>query len=130
MNYRQEDLAKAVMQMTEGRGVDVVFENIGDPTLWPGAFNCLAAGGRMVTVGAHGGGMVTLIYLGITTFSPSTGWVFAFPISAVILALSVSAITGIAFASATDGPAGTAAATDAAAEGEAFATGASAPLLR
>ena len=60
VNYRQEDLAKSVMQMTEGRGVDAVFENIGDPTLWPGAFNCLAAGGRMVTVGAHGGGMVTL----------------------------------------------------------------------
>jgi NADPH:quinone reductase len=60
VNYRQEDLAKAVMQMTEGRGVDVVFENIGDPTLWPGAFNCLAAGGRLVTVGAHGGGIVTL----------------------------------------------------------------------
>jgi NADPH:quinone reductase len=49
-----------VMQMTEGRGVDVVFENIGDPTLWPGVFDCLAAWGRLVTVGAHGGGMVTL----------------------------------------------------------------------
>jgi NADPH:quinone reductase len=60
VNYRQEDLAKAVMQTTEGQGVDVVFENIGDATLWPGAFNSLAAGGRLVTVGAHGGGMVTL----------------------------------------------------------------------
>jgi len=60
VNYRQEDLTKVVMRLTEGRGVDVVFENIGDPTLWPGAFNCLAAGGRLVTVGAHGGGMVTL----------------------------------------------------------------------
>jgi NADPH:quinone reductase len=60
VNYRQEDLTKVVMRMTEGRGVDVVFENIGDPTLWPGAFNCLAPGGRLVTVGAHGGGMVTL----------------------------------------------------------------------
>ncbi len=46
---------------------------------------------------AIGGGMVTLIYIAITTFSPSTGWIFAFPLSAVILALSVSAITGIAF---------------------------------
>jgi NADPH2:quinone reductase len=60
VNYRQEDLAKAVMRITEDRGVDVVFENIGDPTLWPSAFNCLAAGGRLVTVGAHGGGKVTL----------------------------------------------------------------------
>src|SRR2546428_9809937 len=40
-------------------GVDAVFENIGDPALWPGAFNSLAPGGRLVTVGAHGGGVVT-----------------------------------------------------------------------
>jgi len=38
----------------------VVFENIGDPALWTGAFNSLAPGGRLVTVGAHGGGFVTL----------------------------------------------------------------------
>jgi len=60
VNYRQQDLAEEVMRVTEGRGVDVVFENIGDPTLWPGAFNSLAPGGRLVTVGAHGGGLVTL----------------------------------------------------------------------
>lgn len=60
VNYRREDLAREVMRLTEGHGVDVVFENIGDATLWPGAFNSLAAGGRLVTVGAHGGGMVTL----------------------------------------------------------------------
>jgi NADPH:quinone reductase-like Zn-dependent oxidoreductase len=40
--------------------VEVVFENIGDPTLWPGAFNSLARGGRLVTAGAHGGGWVSL----------------------------------------------------------------------
>lgn len=60
VNYRRDDLAGEVMRITAGRGVDVVFENIGDPTLWPGAFNSLAPGGRLVTVGAHGGGMVTL----------------------------------------------------------------------
>jgi NADPH:quinone reductase-like Zn-dependent oxidoreductase len=38
----------------------VVFENIGEPALWSGAFNSLAPGGRLVTVGAHGGGFVTL----------------------------------------------------------------------
>jgi NADPH2:quinone reductase len=60
VNYRRQDLEGEVMRLTEGRGVDVVFENIGDPTLWPGAFNCLARGGRLVTAGAHGGGSVTL----------------------------------------------------------------------
>ena len=48
------------MRLTQSRGVDVVFENIGDPALWPGAFNSLARGGRLVTAGAHGGGLVTL----------------------------------------------------------------------
>lgn len=60
VNYRRHDLEREVMRITEGRGVDAVFENIGDPALWPGAFNSLAPGGRLVTVGAHGGGLVTL----------------------------------------------------------------------
>ena len=60
INYRRQDLEREVMRLTQGRGVDVVFENIGDPALWPGAFNSLAQGGRLVTAGAHGGGVVTL----------------------------------------------------------------------
>jgi NADPH:quinone reductase len=60
VNYRKRDLAAEVMKLTDNEGVDVVCENIADPTLWPGAFNSLAIGGRMVTAGAHGGGMVTL----------------------------------------------------------------------
>jgi NADPH2:quinone reductase len=60
VNYRRQNLADEVMQLTNGAGVDVVCENIADPTLWPGAFNSLARGGRMVTAGGHGGGQVTL----------------------------------------------------------------------
>ncbi len=60
INYRQQDLEQEVMRLTEGRGVDVVFENIGDPSLWSSVFNSLAPGGRLVTAGAHGGGYVTL----------------------------------------------------------------------
>jgi NADPH:quinone reductase len=60
VNYRREDLEKEVMRLTGGHGVDVVFENIADPTLWSDAFNSLARGGRLVTAGAHGGGLVTL----------------------------------------------------------------------
>jgi len=60
VNYRTEDLAKRVMEITDGHGADVVFENIADPTLWPGAFYSMAMEGRLVTVGAHGGGKVTL----------------------------------------------------------------------
>jgi NADPH:quinone reductase len=60
VNYRRHNLAEAVMNLTDGNGVDVVCENIADPTLWPGALNSLAMGGRLVTAGAHGGGAVEL----------------------------------------------------------------------
>ncbi len=60
VNYRTRDLADEVMKLTDGRGVDVVVENIADPELWTGAFNSLGRGGRLVTAGAHGGGRVAL----------------------------------------------------------------------
>ena len=60
INYRRQDLFAEVMSLTGNEGVDVVCENISDPTLWPGAFNSLAINGTMVTAGAHGGGTVTL----------------------------------------------------------------------
>lgn len=60
VNYRTQNLADEVARITDGNGVHVVLENIGDPVLWPGAFNSLGVGGRLVTAGAHGGGHVTL----------------------------------------------------------------------
>jgi NADPH2:quinone reductase len=60
INYRTENLEARVNEITGNRGVDIVFENIGAPDLWPAAFNSLGGGGRLVTAGAHGGGTVTL----------------------------------------------------------------------
>ncbi len=60
INYRDQDLAEEVMKLTDGRGVNVVTESIGDATLWPGAMASLGKLGRLVTAGAHGGGEVTL----------------------------------------------------------------------
>jgi NADPH:quinone reductase-like Zn-dependent oxidoreductase len=60
VDYRSENLTDAVLQITGGRGVEVVFENIADPDLFPRAFAALAPGGRLVTAGAHGGGTVPL----------------------------------------------------------------------
>jgi putative ABC transport system permease protein len=45
---------------------------------------------------AIGAGIVGLVYFVLSTFF-SIGWVFAFPISAVVLGLAVSGIAGIAF---------------------------------
>jgi NADPH:quinone reductase len=60
IDYRSCDLVQAVLEVTGGRGVDVVFENIGDPDLFPKAVSTLARGGRLVTAGSHGGGIVPL----------------------------------------------------------------------
>ena len=60
VNYRANDLADTVRGITGGEGVDVVCENIGDPGLWDGAFDSMAQRGRLVTMGAHGGGRVGL----------------------------------------------------------------------
>lgn len=60
IDYRAQNLEEEVLKLTDGKGVQVVCENIADPTLWDGAFNSLAVGGRLVTAGAHGGGQVNL----------------------------------------------------------------------
>ena len=60
VNYRTADLTAEVRRITEGRGVDVVLENVGDPELFPKAFAALTRGGRLVTAGGHGGGTVPL----------------------------------------------------------------------
>ena len=44
-------IAQEVMRLTEGRGVDVVIENIGG-AIWNAALKCLVRGGRIVTCGA------------------------------------------------------------------------------
>lgn len=60
VDYRSEDLTARVLELTDGRGVDVVFENIADPALFPRAFHAIARHGRLVTAGSHGGGEVPL----------------------------------------------------------------------
>ncbi len=56
--YREESLAERVLDVTNGRGVDVVFENVGDPTLWADVMVSMAHRARLVTAGAHAGGQV------------------------------------------------------------------------
>jgi NADPH:quinone reductase-like Zn-dependent oxidoreductase len=60
VNYRTHDLTIEAMRITEGKGVNVVFENIGDPTTFPKAFAAMARRGRLVTAGGHGGTSVPL----------------------------------------------------------------------
>jgi len=78
VDYSRQDLTKAVMDLTEGKGVDVVYDNIANPETLPKAIACLKKGGRLVTAGAHGGPIVpvdfgqlyhkNLTFLGVTGF--------------------------------------------------------------
>jgi NADPH:quinone reductase-like Zn-dependent oxidoreductase len=49
-----EDIARRVLALTDGRGVDVVVENVG-AAVWPQALKSLVRGGRIVTCGATTG---------------------------------------------------------------------------
>jgi NADPH:quinone reductase-like Zn-dependent oxidoreductase len=58
VNYHTAKLGDAIRDLTNGRGVDIVFENIASAELWPESMKSLANRGRLVTCGAHGGGKV------------------------------------------------------------------------
>jgi NADPH:quinone reductase-like Zn-dependent oxidoreductase len=54
VDYTLADWPKEVRRLTNGRGVDVVFEHTGAAT-WPGSILSLKQGGRLVTCGATSG---------------------------------------------------------------------------
>ena len=54
INGAKEDIARRVLALTGGRGVDVVFENVG-AAVWSSALKSLVRGGRLVTCGATTG---------------------------------------------------------------------------
>ncbi len=59
INYKKEDTAKRVLDITGGKGVDVVFEHIG-PETWDASMKCLGKLGRLVTCGATSGPKVEI----------------------------------------------------------------------
>lgn len=54
VNSKSEDAAKRVMDMTEGRGVDVAIEAVGVPATFHLCEEIVAAGGTIANVGVHG----------------------------------------------------------------------------
>lgn len=55
VNYNRQDFQEEVKRLTDGRGVDVVAEHIGQTT-WEKSIGCLARNGRLVTCGVTTGG--------------------------------------------------------------------------
>jgi NADPH:quinone reductase-like Zn-dependent oxidoreductase len=54
INYKEVEFDKEARRLTNGKGVDVVFESIGKET-WQKSINALAKNGKIVIAGASGG---------------------------------------------------------------------------
>ena len=59
INYNTDNFADEVMKLTNKRGVDIVFEHVGE-SVWKDSLRCLARNGRLVTCGATSGPVVNL----------------------------------------------------------------------
>ncbi len=62
INYKTTDVARAVMDATEGRGADVVVDNVGAPTFAVSA-KCVALNGRITIVGGAANHMIPEVNL-------------------------------------------------------------------
>jgi NADPH:quinone reductase-like Zn-dependent oxidoreductase len=54
VNYSSQNVTEELLRLTDGRGVNVVLDTVGG-AIFDATLKALAEGGRVVTVGAHGG---------------------------------------------------------------------------
>jgi putative PIG3 family NAD(P)H quinone oxidoreductase len=59
IDYKREDFAARALELTDGKGVDVILDPIGGAYL-EGNLRCLAIGGRLVVIGLTGGARATI----------------------------------------------------------------------
>ena len=60
INYTTQDLLAEVMRITDGKGINVLYDNIANPQVLPQAFRAIGMHGRLVTAGAHAGPHVSI----------------------------------------------------------------------
>lgn len=60
LDWQSSTFVDDVLALTDGRGVDIVIDNIGDPAMFLTSTAVLATGGVLVSSGAFAGGSVTL----------------------------------------------------------------------
>ncbi len=60
INYATQNIFVEVMKLTEGKGVNVLYDNIANPEVLPLAFRAIGMNGRLVTAGAHAGPNVAI----------------------------------------------------------------------
>ncbi|HEX6963588.1 MAG TPA: zinc-binding dehydrogenase [Lacipirellula sp.] len=55
INYKRESISKRVLELTDGRGADVAYDNVGEAT-WSESLKSVRRGGKVVVIGATTGG--------------------------------------------------------------------------
>ena len=60
INYATHNIYDEVMKITNGKGVNVLYDNIANPKVLPVAFRSIGMDGRLVTAGAHAGPNVSI----------------------------------------------------------------------
>jgi len=60
VNYATQNIFVELMKLTDGKGVDVLYDNIANPHVLPHAFRAIGMNGRLVTAGAHAGPNVAI----------------------------------------------------------------------
>jgi NADPH2:quinone reductase len=60
INYNDQDIHAEIMRITDGKGVNVLYDNIANPKVLPQAFRAIGMDGRLVTAGAHAGPNVSI----------------------------------------------------------------------
>jgi NADPH:quinone reductase len=60
IDYSMQNLKDEILKITDGKGVNVIYDNIANPKVLPDAFHALGFEGRLVTAGAHGGPIVPI----------------------------------------------------------------------
>jgi NADPH:quinone reductase len=66
INYRREDVVKRVRELTDGRGVKVVYDSVGKDT-WDRSIDCLAPFGLMVSFGNASGAVPPVNILSLSS---------------------------------------------------------------
>jgi NADPH:quinone reductase-like Zn-dependent oxidoreductase len=60
INYVTHNIYDEVMKITNGKGVNVLYDNIANPKVLPVAFRSIGMDGRLATAGAHAGPNVSI----------------------------------------------------------------------
>jgi NADPH:quinone reductase len=60
INYTTRNIRDEIMNVTGGKGVDVLYDNVANPSVLPIAFRAIGMDGRLVTAGAHAGPDVSI----------------------------------------------------------------------